>query len=192
MAVDFVVHGDTGLAGPWALAAKPGDVIGFLGPGGAWSPDAEASHHLYVGDESAYPAIAAGLDAMTPDAPCTVVLEVADASVHPPIREDMTNMNLVWVHRSQTNSYGDGLVEAVKNTDIPGLREGDSPEGLRVFVHGNANMIKDLRKYLLVEKGVDRRSASISGYWRPGQNEDAWQSTKREFVQQMESEQDGA
>lgn len=53
MAIDFVVHGDTGLAGPWAAAARAGDIIGFLGPGGAWAPDPAADHHLFVGDESA-------------------------------------------------------------------------------------------------------------------------------------------
>lgn len=34
--VDFVTHGDSGLAGPWARVAKIGDKLGFLGPGGAW------------------------------------------------------------------------------------------------------------------------------------------------------------
>ena len=36
--VDFVVHGDKGLAGPWASAAVPGDEIRLLGPGGAYAP----------------------------------------------------------------------------------------------------------------------------------------------------------
>lgn len=35
LAIDFVVHGDEGLAGPWALRAAPGDQVTFLGPGGA-------------------------------------------------------------------------------------------------------------------------------------------------------------
>ena len=191
MAIDFVVHGDTGLAGPWAAAARAGDVIGFLGPGGAWAPESEAAHHLFVGDESAYPAIAAALDALPQDAACTVVLEVADASVHPPVRA-LPHMNLVWVHRDETRSHGGGLVDVVAAADVPGLRDGDAPDGLRVFVHGNAEMIKEMRRLLIVEKSVARAHASISGYWRPGHDEDAWQSSKREFVQQMEQEQDRA
>ena len=75
---------------------------------------------------------------------------------------------------------------------MPGLREGDDPDVLRVFVHGNAEMIKEMRRLLIVDKHVDRAHASISGYWRPGHDEDAWQSSKREFVQQMEQEQDRA
>lgn len=33
LAIDFVVHGDEGLAGPWAAAAEPGDALTFTGPG---------------------------------------------------------------------------------------------------------------------------------------------------------------
>src|SRR5512133_3942434 len=59
LAIDFVIHGDDGLAGPWAARAKPGDQISFMGPGGAWAPAADADAHLLVGDEAAIPAIAA-------------------------------------------------------------------------------------------------------------------------------------
>src|SRR6478735_8861898 len=42
LTLDFVVHGDEGLAGPWAAAAKPGDEVMLLGPGGGYAPDAAA------------------------------------------------------------------------------------------------------------------------------------------------------
>jgi NADPH-dependent ferric siderophore reductase len=35
LAIDFVHHGDSGVAGPWAAAAQPGDELLLLGPGGA-------------------------------------------------------------------------------------------------------------------------------------------------------------
>ena len=34
LTLDFVVHGDEGLAGPWAAAAMPGDTLLLSGPGG--------------------------------------------------------------------------------------------------------------------------------------------------------------
>ncbi|WP_316292689.1 siderophore-interacting protein, partial [Clavibacter michiganensis] len=37
-AIDFVVHGDEGLAGPWAATAQPGDLIAASGPGGLFRP----------------------------------------------------------------------------------------------------------------------------------------------------------
>src|ERR1700759_4830397 len=56
MTIDLVVHGDTGVAGPWALSTRPGDEIVALGPGGAYAPDADADAHVLVGDEAALPA----------------------------------------------------------------------------------------------------------------------------------------
>src|SRR4051794_32108548 len=64
MWIDFVVHGDEGLAGPWAARAKPGDAFRFMGPGGGYAPDPAAGWHLLAGDESALPAIAAALAGM--------------------------------------------------------------------------------------------------------------------------------
>lgn len=185
MAIDFVVHGDEGLAGPWAAAARPGDEIGFFGPGGGWGPSPDADHHLLVGDESAAPAIAAALDAMPLEASATVFLEVADASSHLPLRT-MPQVDVTWVHRDEhAGSYGAGLVEAVRGWQPPAGE-------VHVFVHGNADMVKPMRRHLLVELAIPRERASISGYWRTGQTEDLWQATKREFVAQMAAEQDAA
>ncbi len=66
LAIDFVAHGDEGLAGPWASAARPGDAMSFVGPGGDYAPSGSYDWHLLVGDESALPAIAAALEAMRP------------------------------------------------------------------------------------------------------------------------------
>src|SRR5580765_8166361 len=51
LTIDFVVHGDEGVAGPWARAAQPGDRLQFSGPGGAYAPDPTADRHLLVGDD---------------------------------------------------------------------------------------------------------------------------------------------
>jgi hypothetical protein len=48
-------------------------------------------------------------------------------------------------------------------------------------VHGNAYMVRDLRRYLCAERGTTRSATSMSGYWRPGATEDLWQATKRDF-----------
>ena len=58
LTLDFVAHGDVGVAGAWALRAVPGDVLVMEGPSSGYHPDPEADWHLLVGDESAVPAIA--------------------------------------------------------------------------------------------------------------------------------------
>ena len=69
LTLDFVVHGDAGIAGPWAAAVAPGDVLVFEGPGSGYRPDPDADWHLMVGDESALPAIAASLEAVPAGTP---------------------------------------------------------------------------------------------------------------------------
>lgn len=181
MAIDFVIHGDEGLAGPWAASAQPGDEISFMGPSGAWAPALEADAHLLVGDEAAIPAIAAALDALPSDARAWVFLEVASAAHHQPLRVP-SRTTVTWVHRDEHGlPYGEALVRAVIAAGVPdGVVE--------AFVHGNADMVKPLRRFLFREVGFDRARVSISGYWRTGLNEDRWQSSKREFNAAMEAE----
>ena len=178
MTLDFVVHGDEGLAGPWAAAARPGMEIGFYGPGGAFVPDAGADGHLLVGDEAALPAIAASLERLDPRARAAVFVEVEDGTC----QQQLTGperLDVTWVHRAG-RPHGEALAEAVRTARLP-------QGALSIFVHGNAYMVRDLRRYLCVEQQVPRTTVSMSGYWRPGATEDLWQSTKREFNSRTEA-----
>src|SRR4051795_4555941 len=76
LTLDFVHHGDEGLAGPWAAAARPGDRIQLLGPGGGYAPNPTADWHLLAGDESALPAIGAALERLPAGARALVFAEV--------------------------------------------------------------------------------------------------------------------
>ncbi len=181
MAVDFVLHGDEGLAGPWAAAAQPGDEIGFMGPGGSYAPDAAADVHLLVGDEAAIPAIAATLARLPASAAAEVFLEVSGDADHQAMPATVRT-RITWVHRAD-RPYGQALAKAVRSAPFP---TGD----VQVFVHGNADMVRDVRRYLFVERRLDRARVSISGYWRTGHTEDRWQSSKRDFAAQMESEEE--
>jgi NADPH-dependent ferric siderophore reductase len=181
MAVDFVIHGDEGLAGPWAAQAEAGAQVGFFGPGGGYTPDPSMETHLMVGDEAAIPAIAASLETLPADAQVAVYLEVEGPDHHQPLRQT-SGTTITWVHRAQQGlEYGQALAAAVRSNDLP-------PGGMQAFVHGNAEMVRDLRRYLFLEQGVDRRQVSISGYWRTGQTEDLWQATKGDFNQRMAAE----
>jgi NADPH-dependent ferric siderophore reductase len=180
MAVDFVVHGDEGIAGPWARRVQPGAEIGFYGPGGAFAPDQAADAHLLVGDEAALPAIAASLERLDRTARAHVFLEIEEADCRQPVCGP-DGLELTWVVRGD-RPHGEALAEAVRAAKLP-------KGSLSVFVHGNAYMVRDLRRYLCIEAGVTKSAISMSGYWRPGATEDLWQATKREFNVQTGTQQ---
>ena len=77
LTIDFVVHGEHGVAGPWAAAATPGQRAFLMGPSGAYAPDPAADWHLLAGDEAALPAISTALEALSDDAVGKVFIEVA-------------------------------------------------------------------------------------------------------------------
>ncbi|RCG27621.1 siderophore-interacting protein [Streptomyces diacarni] len=182
LTIDFVVHGDEGLAGPWARSAAAGDEVYFLGPGGAYSPSPEADWHLLVGDESALPAIAASLARVPEGAPVRAFIEVAGVEEEQPLAAP-PGAEVVWLHRG-TAPVGARLVAAVRELDFPEGR-------VLAFVHGEAGFVKELRGHLRLERGIAREQLSISGYWRLGADEDNWQASKREWNAQVEAEQEG-
>ncbi|MGH4030684.1 siderophore-interacting protein [Actinomycetota bacterium Odt1-20B] len=181
LALDFVIHGDAGLAGPWARDVEPGATIRFLGPGGGYAPAAEADWHLLAGDESALPAIAAALEALPRGARAHAFIEVEGPEEEQKIT---TDAEVVWLHRGG-RPVGEALVEAVRALDFPA----GTPQA---FVHGEAGFVKELRRYLRMEREIPREQLSISGYWRLGHNEDGWQASKREWNAQVEAEQEAA
>lgn len=179
--VDFVTHGSAGLAGPWAQDAKVGDVIAFGGPGGAWHPDSEYEHFVLVGDESAAPAVAAAVENLPAGATAAVFIEVADSAAHFEMPQP-EGVELTWVHRDGA-MHGHQLSEAVREAGIPDQRTS-------WFVHGVAEMLKELRRFLFFDNSVDKKDVSISGYWRIGMTEDQWQGSKQEFNAEIAAEEE--
>ncbi|MFI5910831.1 siderophore-interacting protein [Dactylosporangium sp. NPDC051541] len=178
--LDFVLHGDTGLAAQWAVRAQPGDELRFGGPGGAYAPDPQAGWHLLAGDESALPAIAAAMPYVPEGAACHAFVEVADLAD----RQDIPGVT--WLHRGH-GPVGSALVPAVLAAPFPA-----DPSQAHAFVHGEATFVKELRRYLRVDRNLPRERMSVSGYWRLGHDEDGWQASKRDWNAQIEAEQEPA
>lgn len=173
--VDFVVHGDEGLAGPWAANASPGDRISLMGPGGGYSPNPDAAWFLFAGDLSAVPAIAAALEALPDDAEGVAFLEVeADEAILE--LEAPRGVEVRWI--VDPSHAVDRLASAVRGLE---WREGH----VDVFAHGERESMKALRKALFEERGLDRGQVSLSGYWARGRTEDRFQAEKREPVGQI-------
>jgi NADPH-dependent ferric siderophore reductase len=177
LTIDFVVHGDEGVAGPWARAAKPGDEMVLLGPGGGYAPSSSADWHLLVGDESAVPAIAAALERLAPDAIGHVFLEVDAVEEEQPLPAP-EGVQISWLSRG-SRPLGEALVEAVTALTFP-------PGEVQAFVHGEAGQVRDLRRLLKVERGVPASQLSISGYWRHGATDEAWRAAKADWNRSIE------
>lgn len=178
LSVDFVVHGDSGVAGPWAAGARPGDELLVAGPGGAYSPDPAADFHLFVGDESALPAIAAALEQLPAGARGRVLVEVpAPASAI--ALAAPAGVEVTWVE-ADDRGVGAALVDATRAVAFPA-------DGVDAFVHGEAGFVKELRTLLRVDRGVAKERLSVSGYWRLGATEEGWRAGKAEWNRQAEA-----
>ncbi len=187
IAVDFVVHGTTGIAGPWAASAKAGDVVRFNGPGSGYRPDPAAPWHLMASDEAGLPALASALEALPPSAIAKVFIEVAgpddELELTAPPGADIT-----WVHRGAGSDEADDAVAGDNAPVIAAVRAADWLDGEpQVFIHGEAQAVMhNLRRYVRKERGVPARNASISGYWRRGRTEDGFRQWKAELRNEEE------
>lgn len=151
--VDFVLHAGHGPGAAWARDARPGSWVGVSEPGGRYVPDPDAAFHVVIGDETALPAVATVLDALPGGVPALAFLEVADAAEEQPLPGSVR-----WVHRGDEDP-GVALAEAVRAAEFPAGRG-------QAWLSGESACVKDLRRHLLEDRGLDRRAVYATGYWR--------------------------
>jgi NADPH-dependent ferric siderophore reductase len=158
-------------------------------------PRPDVTALLLAGDETAVPAIASIVERLPPGTRGEALLEVAEA-------DDVLDVavppafTVTWLPRRDSR-HGSRLGPAVRAAadrllvdpaplpepvDLPELdvdtdvlwEVPDEPAAGRphVWLAGEAAMIRDLRRYLVAERGLDRRSVAFMGYWRLGRTED--------------------
>ena len=180
VAIDFVVHGDTGVAGRWAHNATPGDRLQFVGPTGAYVPDTTADWHLMVGDESALPAIAASLERVPAGIPARAVLVVDGPADEIPL-DCPGRLEVMWVHRDSEPGNHELLPRAVGALELPIGR-------VHAFVHGEASEVRAVRTLLLGGRGIPREWTSISPYWRRDFTDESWREVKSAWLAEVEAD----
>lgn len=176
--IDFVVHGDDGVAGPWAATAEKGDTLVMGGVGGGYAPDPAADWHLLAGDDAALPAIASALEAMPPEARGVALIEVDGSDDHLQLTAP-PGVGIEWLHRDGAHAGTTTLLQDAVG-EVP-WHEGH----VQVFAHGERGAMKALRPYLMGERGLDRSQLSLSAYWAYGRAEDTFQAEKREPIGQI-------
>ncbi|MFD7827545.1 siderophore-interacting protein [Kitasatospora sp. NPDC059803] len=162
--IDFVLHGDTGPAAAWAERAEPGQRLGMVGPSALYAPPvplaeaaAAADWVLLAGDESALPAIATLVEALPAGVRALAFVEVADEAERQPL-EGRAELAVHWLVRGGA-APGVVLAGAVRSAELPA----GTPFA---WLAGEAGAVRALRRHLVAERGVPKRSIDFTGYWR--------------------------
>jgi len=178
-------------------ARFPGPTGGF-----EWHPPADASCLLLAGDETAVPAICAIVETLLPGRRARVLLEVptaddvlniaaadgvrvtwlprrpADGSPAAARGSLLTAAvvaavdELAKVLQPTSARVDDVDIESGILWEVPEETAHRSPSGLYAWFAGEAAVVKGLRRHLVLERGLDRRSVAFMGYWREGRRSD--------------------
>ncbi|CCG02063.1 siderophore-interacting protein [Blastococcus saxobsidens] len=183
------------LVGP--NARFPGPTGGF-----EWHPPADASCLLIAGDETAVPAICAIVETLRPGRRGKILLEVPTAAdaldlvapdgveitwlprwpddgTAPTARGELLTAAVVAAVDELADVRTPGVVLDDVDVDagilweVPG--EDALPRrssGVYAWLAGEAGVVKSLRRHLVQDVGIDRRSVAFMGYWREGRDSD--------------------
>lgn len=167
--VDFVLHGDTGPASAWARRAAPGDRVAIVGPdvrhtpiaGYEYRPADDAGPVLLVGDDTALPAIGGILEALPAGRSARVFVEVSDLDEVQSLGS-AADVEVTWLPRCGTAAGRSRLL-------LDCVRESTLPGGYRyAWIAAESATARAVRRHLVNERGMDRKSLYFAGYWRLG------------------------
>jgi NADPH-dependent ferric siderophore reductase len=173
--IDFVLHGvepdaevPAGPASRWASGAAAGDRVVLLGPAVEdnrairFRPPADTDLVVLWADETALPAASAILESLPPGTRARAWLEVQHA-------EDIQDLfvtaeaEITWLVRDDGSPMA---VDAVRAAELP---PAESPYA---WIAGESGCVKEMRRHLVRERGIDRRRVTFVGYWRRGLTEE--------------------
>ncbi|MFF4355971.1 siderophore-interacting protein [Streptomyces sp. NPDC001604] len=170
--IDFVLHTPAGPASRWAARAAAGDRVVVLGPAVAdnrairFRPPTDTDLTLIWGDETALPAVSAILESLPAGARTRVWLEVHDAGN---IQDLVTaaDAEITWLVRDAGAVEGSPMaLDALRTDRLP------PAEHPYAWIAGESGSVKQLRRHLVQERGIDRRRVTFVGYWRRGLSEE--------------------
>ncbi len=160
LSIDFVLHGDEGLAMRWLAQVREGDQIVAFGPRGRNVIHDGAGWRLFVGDETGLPAIAAMIETLPAGAHATAIIEVPDAADTQSITTP-ANVDIIWLPRGGAPKPPSEQLIAAVNAWQPPDGEG------HCYLLAETGAVRAIRRALL-ERGISKESIFAEGYWRTG------------------------
>jgi NADPH-dependent ferric siderophore reductase len=159
--IDFALH-DAGPATAWAVQAKPGQQLSVGGPRGSFVVPDDFDWYLFVGDETALPAIGRRLEELRLGTHAIVVGAVDGPAEEQDFKSHAT-VDMNWVHRPLSRAEDpEPLLDAVRSITLPGTGDGYA------WAAGESQTAKLLRRHLLDERGLDKSWVKAAGYWKRG------------------------
>lgn len=158
--LDFVRHADGGPASSWAEQAEIGQQISLVGPGAKKLVDFSADWFLLAGDMTALPAISANIEQLPANAKGYVAIEIISEDDKQALSLP-EGMELHWVINPHANREAFPLFEKIKEFEF--LQGKPS-----MWVAGEFHTSRAIRRYLKLEKGIQRDEIYASSYWHLG------------------------
>lgn len=161
--IDFFDHGGEGPGARWLRRARPGEVVGALGPA-AHGPRL-ARRMVLAGDETGLPGIARILEE-APEGTCGMALiSVADVAERQPLRAP-PGMEVRWLLRDEIRD-AQPLAAAARTLDW-----GRDREDLSVWVGCEFHEFRTIRHILRDEVKLPRAQIVAFSHWRRGMSEE--------------------
>lgn len=158
--VDIALH-DHGPGAAWAASVKEGDTAVISGrAGGTYLPETNVDWYFIGGDEAALPAVATVLEALPSSMRAYVLVEVHDADEEMELQSP-ADIQVWWLHRQPGDVPGRALSNAMRQAALP------HGEG-RIWVSCEANVMREIRRHFIEERGLDRSMLRTQGYWKAG------------------------
>jgi len=157
--IDFYLH-EAGPATGWASQVAVGQELAVGGPRGSSMISLEGIDvHVLVGDETALPAIGRRLEELPPQVRALVVLDVEEETHGYPLAS-RAQLEVVMVPPGDPASRADRIIEVLRNHHLAG--------SCFTWVAAESHVARAIRRYLMNERGIDKRWIKAAGYWRRG------------------------
>lgn len=152
MCIEFALHGE-GPAAHWAQAARPGDRLTVAGPRGSFIVPDDLDWYLLVGDSSSLPAVLRRLEELPTSAQVHAIVQM-DASDQRALPQAAKG-RLQWVCNATACRAALQAWQPLPGTGF-------------AWCAGEATEMRELRRVLVEDKGVDRHGVRAATYWKRG------------------------